>query len=105
MNLSNSSDGQSRQKLVEGAPSALRASSSRTSLFDSIFLCGRDTGTPFADPEKRIKAFETQCLGKLLCISYLEHKTKMNFLVGPQEPLLATIKRRSSGMSHATTAS
>ena len=48
---------------------------------------------------------------KLLHISYLEHKTndwmksKINFLVGPQEPLLATVKRRKlacSGMSYAT---
>ena len=39
---------------------------------------------------------------KLLCISYMDHKTsdwkksKINFLVvvGPQEPLLATVKRR-----------
>ena len=37
---------------------------------------------------------------KLLCISYLEHKTnnwtqsKTNFLVDPQEPLLATVKRQ-----------
>ena len=37
---------------------------------------------------------------KLLRISYLEHKTndwvwsKINLLVGPQEPLLATVKRR-----------
>ena len=37
---------------------------------------------------------------KLLRISYLEHKTKdrvrskINFLVGPQEPLLAAVKRR-----------
>ena len=37
---------------------------------------------------------------KLLCISYLEHKTndwvqsKINFLVGLQEPLLSTVKRR-----------
>ena len=36
---------------------------------------------------------------KLLRISYLEHKTncwvwnKINFLVGPKEPLLATVKR------------
>ncbi len=49
---------------------------------------------------KRIQAFETKCLRKLLRISYLEHKTndwvrsKINFLVGPQEPLLATVKRR-----------
>ena len=37
---------------------------------------------------------------KVLCISYLEHKTnnwvwsKINFLVGLQEPLLATVKRQ-----------
>ena len=43
----------------------------------------------------------------LRCISYLQHKTndwvrsKINFIVGPHEPLLATVK----SMSHATTAS
>ena len=63
--------------------------------------------------EKRILASETKCLRKLLRISYQEHKTndwvrsKINFFVGPQELLLATVKRRNlpvSGMSHATTA-
>ena len=50
--------------------------------------------------KKRIQAFETECLRKLLRISYLEYKTndlvrsKINFLVDPQEPLLATVKRR-----------
>ena len=62
-----------------------------------------------------IQAFETNFLRKLLCITYLEHKTKdwvwskINFLVGPLEPLRATIMRdgnlHGSGMSHATTAS
>ena len=48
--------------------------------------------------EKRIKAFETT--RKLLHISYMEHKTniwvwsKINFIVGSQEPLLATVKSR-----------
>ena len=48
--------------------------------------------------EKRIQAFETKYMRKLLCISYLEHKTnywllsKIIFLVGPQEPLLTTVK-------------
>ena len=43
---------------------------------------------------------ETECLRKLLRISYLVHKTndwmrsKISFLVGPQEPLLPTVKRR-----------
>ena len=56
--------------------------------------------TLLADSEKRIKAFETKCMTKLLRISCLEHETndwvwsKINFLVGPQEPLLATVKRR-----------
>ena len=31
--------------------------------------------TPFADSEKRVQAFETKCLRKLLRVSYLEHKT------------------------------
>ena len=50
--------------------------------------------------DKRIQGFQTKCLRKLLCISYLEHKTndwvrsKINFGMGPQEPLLATVKRR-----------
>ena len=47
-----------------------------------------------------VQAFEIKCLRKLLCISYLEHKTnvlvwsKINIHVGPQEPLLATVKRK-----------
>ena len=58
--------------------------------------------------------FETRCQRTLLSIAYVEHKTKdwvrrkMNFLVGPKEPPLATVKRgnmHGSGMSHATTAS
>ena len=52
------------------------------------------------DSEKRIQAFETKCMRKLLPISYLEHKTndrvwsKINFLVGLQEPLLESVKRQ-----------
>ena len=41
---------------------------------------------------KRIQAFETKCLRNLLRSSFLEHK--IDFLVDPQEPLLATDKRR-----------
>ena len=64
--------------------------------------------------DKRIQGFQTKCLRKLVCISYLEHKinnwvrSKVNFLVGPQEPLVVVVKRRTLawlGMSHATTAS
>ena len=49
--------------------------------------------------KKRIQTFKTKCLRNLLRI-YLEHKTnewvrsKINFLVGPQEPLQATVERR-----------
>ena len=49
--------------------------------------------------KERIQAFKTKCMRKLLCFSYREHKTnqwvpsKINFLVGPQKPLLATVKR------------
>ena len=51
------------------------------------------------DSKKNIQAFKTKHLRKLLCISYLERKTNgcvkrmFNFLLGPQEPLLATVKR------------
>ena len=50
--------------------------------------------------KKRIQVFGSKCLRKLLRISYLEHKTndwvrsKLNFLAGPQERFLATLKRR-----------
>ena len=70
------------------------------SLVLSILLYGCETWTLLADTEKRIKAFETKCLRKLLRISYREHKTndyvrsKVMSYVGPQEPLLSTVKRR-----------
>ena len=80
------------------------------SLVTSMLFFGCETWTLLADSEeeeeggggrgKRIQAFETKCLRKLLRISYLEHKTndwfrsKINFLVVPQEPLLATVRRR-----------
>ena len=63
-------------------------------------LIGGQTWTLLADSEKRIQAFETECTRKLLRIFFLEHKTndlvwgKIRFLVGLQEPLLATVKRR-----------
>ena len=56
--------------------------------------------TLLVDSEKRIQAFETKYLGKLLRISYLKQKIndwvlgKIDFLVGPQEPLTAIFKRR-----------
>ena len=51
--------------------------------------------------EERIQAFKTKCMRKLLHIFFLEHKinkwvqSKINFLVGPQELLLATVKRQT----------
>ena len=50
--------------------------------------------------KERIQTFETKCIRKLLRISYLEHKTndwvrsKISLIMGPQEPLLATVKRQ-----------
>ena len=70
------------------------------SFVTSILLFGCETWTLLADSEYGIQAFETKCMRKLLYISYIEHKTndwmrsKINLLVGPQEPLLATIKRQ-----------
>ena len=49
--------------------------------------------------EKRIQAFETMCLRRLIYISYLDHKTslwmqsKVNFRVGPQKSHLESFKR------------
>ena len=64
-----------------------------------VLLYGWETWILLADSEERIQVFETTSMRKLLRISYLEHKTKdweenkINFLVGPEEPLLATVKR------------
>ena len=78
------------------------------SLVTSILLLGCETWlvklvlraqSLVADSEKRIQVFESKCLRTLLCISYLDHKTsnwvwsKSNSLVGPQELLLATVKK------------
>ena len=59
--------------------------------------------------EERIQAFKTKCMRKLLHIFFLEHKinkwvqSKINFLVGPQELLLATVKRQTlAWFRHAT---
>ena len=63
----------------------------------SILLYGCETWTLLVDYERRTQAFEAKCMRTLLRIFYLEHKTngcvrsKINFLVGPQEPHLATV--------------
>ena len=64
------------------------------SLVTSILLYGCQTWTLLADSEKRVQ------VRKFLRISYLEHKTndwvrsKISSLMGPQEPFLATVRRR-----------
>jgi hypothetical protein len=70
------------------------------SLVLSILLYGCETWTLTDRMEKRVQAFEMKSMRKLLRISYIEHRTneyvrsKVASLVGPQEPLLATVKRR-----------
>ena len=70
------------------------------SLVLSILLYGCETWTLLAKTEKRIRAFEVKSMRKLLLISYVEHRTNtyvrsnVESLVGPQEPLLACVKRR-----------
>ena len=65
--------------------------------FTLLHCC--ETWTLLADCEERIQALETKFLKELLRISNLEHKTdnclrsKINFPVGPQEPLLAIVKK------------
>ena len=70
------------------------------SLVVSILLYGCEIWTLLADDERRIQALETRCLRKLLRISYRKLKTSdyvrslLRSLVAPQEPLLATVRRR-----------
>ena len=70
------------------------------SLVVSILLYGCESWTLLADTEKRLQAFENKCMRRMLQISYTEHRTNadvwksVTFLVGQQEPLLATVKRR-----------
>ena len=92
-----------------------RKKSVESLLRDSHFLLvPMDTAVKYgpcllALQKKRIKFFETKCMRKLLRISHLEHKTsdwvrsKISFLVGPQEPLLATVKRRKLARSGQVT--
>ena len=69
-------------------------------LVTSNLLYGCETWTLLADSEKKDQVSKTKCMTELLCIFYSEHKTKnwvgskINFLVGPEELLLATVKRQ-----------
>ena len=97
--LSNGSNGQIDRIWQSKTISFARKFKLCKSLVTAILLNGCEPG-PHADSERRIQAFETQRLCLVLRVSYLEHKTndwvrgKINFLVDPQEPLLATVKRR-----------
>ena len=76
------------------------------SLVTSILLYGCDTWTLFADSEKRIQAFKTKYLKKLLRILYLERKTTTGRRAR-STPLWVHRdgNLHGSGISHATTAS
>ena len=78
----------------------------------AITAAGKDLSLlylPPYDAEKRIQALETKDLGKLVRISCLEHETndwvqiEIFFHVGPQEPLLATVKRRKLALFRRVT--
>ena len=66
----------------------------------SIVLYGCESWTLTAALEKKIQAFETKCMRKLLRISWTEHKTndyvwnRVESVAGRQERLLSTVKRR-----------
>ncbi|GFR70754.1 retrovirus-related Pol polyprotein LINE-1 [Elysia marginata] len=70
------------------------------SLVIAILTYGCETWTLLADTERWIQIFENKCLRKLLRISHKDHVTSESVrelvvtYVGPQEPLLATVKRR-----------
>lgn len=66
----------------------------------SILLYGCESWTLIAETTKRVQTFETKCFRRLLGISWGEHKTKdfvhgqVTLLAGPQEPLLAAVRKR-----------
>ncbi|KAI8486085.1 hypothetical protein Bbelb_361850 [Branchiostoma belcheri] len=70
------------------------------SLVVSILLYGCETWTLLTDTERRIQAFETKSLRRLLGISYHQHETneyvyqQVYSLVGPQEAVMSTVRRR-----------
>ena len=73
----------------------------KQSLVLSIALYGCESWTLSAELEKRIESFEIKCLRRLLGISWRERKTNEfvrntinSMIVGKQEELLTTVKRR-----------
>ena len=100
--LSNGSNGQIKQNLEKHYHQICKqfqvVQASVLSLPSSPIVLRRG---PCLLTEKRIKVFETKYPKKLLRVSHLKHKTddrvrnKFNFLLGLQEPLLATAKKRN----------
>ena len=66
----------------------------------STLLYGCESWTMSAETTKKVKTFETKSFRRMLGITWKERKTneyvfdQVSLLDGPQEPLLATIKRR-----------
>ena len=66
----------------------------------STLLYGCESWTMSAETTKKIQTFETKCFRRMLGITWQEKKTndyvksQVTSLDGPQEPLLAVIKRR-----------
>ena len=85
------------------------------SLVTSIFLYACESWTLSAELQRRIRAMEIRCYGKILHISYKDHVTneevraKIQQAIGPHEDLLTIVKRhklqwyghvsRSSGLA------
>ena len=100
--LSNDSNGHTKPDLEVNTVSCTSKFKLYNSLFTTILSSSLAVkhGPSMLTLKKRIQAFETKCLRKLFRISYLDHKTndwvqgKIHVLVDPQEPLLATVKRR-----------
>ena len=70
------------------------------SLVLSILLYGCESWTMTAETTKRIQTFETKCFRQMLGISWRDRKSndfvknQVTALAGPQEPLLALVKKR-----------
>ena len=66
----------------------------------SILLYGCESWTMTAETSRRVQTFETKCFRRLLNIPWQAHETntyvldQITALAGPQEPLLAIVKRR-----------
>ena len=105
--LTNGSKGQTKQDLAvqhHQLRNRVQALPVSCNLRPHLWLSNIDTACWLCKKtKKKTQAFESKCLTKLLRTSYayLEHKPnewvrcKINFLVGPSEPLLTTVKRRT----------